>query len=204
MHEDLRSRIVAGARSRFKRYGYAKTSMQEIAKDCGMSAANLYRYYDGKLGIGVAVAAELQAELLAACDQAVTREAGQPTRRLVAFFETVIDVTRRQMKRTPLLFELRLAVAREKPEQRQGFLREIETRIVSILTPNPPQPAPLAPDPAAMGRLVFLASAPFVLPWMMLNTPFGDPRPHVAPLVHCLISGLRAESLPQPSPSGIV
>jgi AcrR family transcriptional regulator len=45
--DQLSGKIVAAARARFQRYGYAKTSMQEIAADCGMSAANLYHYYDG-------------------------------------------------------------------------------------------------------------------------------------------------------------
>ena len=73
--------ITAAARSRFQRFGYAKTSMQEIAADCGMSAANLYRYYDGKLAIGLAVARAEQATLFATCDRAVaTAGAGGPAR----------------------------------------------------------------------------------------------------------------------------
>ena len=39
--------------------------MLEIAEDCRMSVANLYRYYDGKLALGAAVAAAEQAALFA-------------------------------------------------------------------------------------------------------------------------------------------
>ena len=45
--------------------------------------------------------------------------------------------------------------------------------------------------------MVLLASAPFALPRMMQNVPFGDPRPHVAPLIRCLVLGMAAEDLPR-------
>jgi len=40
--------------------------------------------------------------------------------------------------------------------------------------------------------LIQIASAPFILPWLLQNEPFGDPRPLVVPLVRCLLAGLAA------------
>ena len=191
--EDLRARIVAAARARFKRFGYAKTGMLEIARDCGMSAANLYRFYDGKLAIGAAVAAAELTGLFASCDEAIAAAPRDPAQRLIALFYAVIDATRQQLKTAPLLFELRLVVSRERPEVRREFLREIETRIVAVLAASRKPGSGAAEPLAARGRMVLIASAPFVLPWMMQNTPFGDPRPQVAPLVRCLVAGLAAE-----------
>lgn len=175
--------IVAAARSRFQQFGYAKTSMQEIAAACGMSAANLYRFYDGKIAIGSAVAAGEQAELFAACDAAVAAAPLDVTARLIALFHALIDSHQRRLKQHPLLFELGLIVAREIPGTRRAFLDEVERRIVSIL-------AAAGTGETDDSRLILLASAPFVLPWMMLNKPFGNPRPRVVPLVTCLVSGL--------------
>lgn len=45
---DTRGRILEAATARFRRFGFAKTTMAEIAADCGMSAANLYRYFRNK------------------------------------------------------------------------------------------------------------------------------------------------------------
>lgn len=36
------------AEVRFSQYGFNKTTMAEIAKDCSMSAANIYRFFEGK------------------------------------------------------------------------------------------------------------------------------------------------------------
>ena len=157
--------------------------MQEIAAACGMSAANLYRFYDGKIAIGGAVAAAGQAELFAACDAAVAAAPDDVTARLIALFHALIDSHQRRLKQHPLLFELGLIVAREIPGTRRAFLDEVERRIASIL-------AAAGTGEADDRRLILLASAPFVLPWMMLNKPFGNPRPRVVPLVTCLVSGL--------------
>ncbi len=121
--DDLRPKIVAAARARFKQYGYAKTSMQEIAADCDMSAANLYRFYEGKQDIGAAVVRDLQADLLGACDRAVASAEPGAKARLIALLQCVIDGTRHQIRREPLLFELRLTAPRENPELRRSYLR---------------------------------------------------------------------------------
>lgn len=54
--EEIKSLILDKAVDRFIQYGFGKTTMVEIAKDCGMSAGNLYRYFESKFDIGVGVA----------------------------------------------------------------------------------------------------------------------------------------------------
>ena len=158
-----------------------------------MSAANLYRFYDGKLAIGVAVANAEQAALLTACDQAVGSAGPDVSAQLIALFHANIDTTHRKMKQTPLLFDLGLTVAREKKELRRQFLDEIEARIEKILATGQ---NPAAFESAAIkvrGRMILIACAPFVLPWMMLNEPFGNPRSMVEPLIRSLVSGIGIE-----------
>jgi len=63
-NESTRTCILEAASQRFTQYGYNKTTMAEIAKDCDMSAANLYRYFKNKLDIGANLANNcLSAEL---------------------------------------------------------------------------------------------------------------------------------------------
>ncbi|MBL1275421.1 MAG: TetR/AcrR family transcriptional regulator [Ectothiorhodospiraceae bacterium] len=54
--EETRGRILEAASQRFTQFGYNKTTMAEIAKDCDMSAANLYRFFKNKLDIGANLA----------------------------------------------------------------------------------------------------------------------------------------------------
>jgi len=164
--------------------------MQDLASACGMSPANLYRFYDGKLAIGAAVAEAEQATLLFACDRAVRAAGPETVDRLIALFEATIDSTRRRIRRAPRLFELSLIVAREKPAVRQDFLKAVEHRISAILAEGHPRTAFESAAINLHSHLILMACAPFVLPWMMQNEPFGNPRSMVEPLVRSLFAGL--------------
>ncbi len=61
--DDSRDRILSAAEALFRRYGYAKTTVAEIARDAGMSPANVYRFFDGKAAIVAAIADLWLAEL---------------------------------------------------------------------------------------------------------------------------------------------
>ena len=46
--ENRRTEILGAAQGCFARYGFAKTTMEDIAQAVGMKAGSLYHYYDGK------------------------------------------------------------------------------------------------------------------------------------------------------------
>lgn len=55
-------KILEAAWDRFMHYGYSKTTMSEVARDCGMSAGNIYRFYASKLDIAEAMATKFNGE----------------------------------------------------------------------------------------------------------------------------------------------
>ncbi len=84
--EDVRARIQCAAEERFIRYGFSKTTMAEIAADCGMSAANIYRYFASKSEIAAAGARQWLAGLrsgLREIAEDTTLPAGERLRRFV-------------------------------------------------------------------------------------------------------------------------
>ena len=46
--EDTRARIMETAETLFRRLGYAKTTVADIASELGMSPANVYRFFPSK------------------------------------------------------------------------------------------------------------------------------------------------------------
>ena len=48
LKKDIRGRILAVARRRFKQKGYSKTSMREIAEEAGIGVGNIYNYFTNK------------------------------------------------------------------------------------------------------------------------------------------------------------
>jgi AcrR family transcriptional regulator len=53
--EDTRERIMATAEALFRRLGFAKTAVADIAAELGMSPANVYRFFDSKNAIVEAI-----------------------------------------------------------------------------------------------------------------------------------------------------
>ncbi len=53
--DEIRARIVDVAEEHFRRVGYAKTAVADIADALGMSPANVYRFFPSKLAINEAI-----------------------------------------------------------------------------------------------------------------------------------------------------
>ena len=83
--EDIKDLILKKAIDRFVRYGFGKTTMVEIARDCGMSAGNLYRYFESKFDIGVGVAQGYIAQAEQNLKDVMQRPGLKPGQRLEAF-----------------------------------------------------------------------------------------------------------------------
>ena len=93
-----RDRILHAAVTRIKHYGYGKTTMAEIAADCGMSPGNIYRFFQAKIDIAEAMARAHYAEEHAAL-AAIARKKDRPAGvRLREFFF-------KRMRDSYLLFE---------------------------------------------------------------------------------------------------
>ncbi|MDR3373132.1 MAG: TetR family transcriptional regulator [Ancalomicrobiaceae bacterium] len=59
---DTRSRILTEAERLFRHYGYSKTTVADIARELGMSPANVYRFFPSKLAINEAICSVILAE----------------------------------------------------------------------------------------------------------------------------------------------
>ena len=60
-----RTRIQQAARARFERFGFRRTGVSEIARDAGVAAGTLYRYFRSKEDIFLQVLAAENEEWLA-------------------------------------------------------------------------------------------------------------------------------------------
>src|SRR5437763_2165670 len=53
--DDTRERIMETAEALFRRMGFAKTAVADIAAELRMSPANIYRFFDSKIAIVEAI-----------------------------------------------------------------------------------------------------------------------------------------------------
>jgi AcrR family transcriptional regulator len=87
--DDTRARIVATAEALFRRLGYAKTAVADIATELGMSPANVYRFFPSKNAIVEAICQRCLAELEEKAWSAA-RAKGPAARRLERLFLEIL------------------------------------------------------------------------------------------------------------------
>ncbi|HVP85750.1 MAG TPA: TetR/AcrR family transcriptional regulator [Rhizomicrobium sp.] len=131
--EDVRTQIVEAAKKRFSHFGYAKTTMAEVATDCSMSPGNLYRFFPGKLDIAEYIATqdfEKHLEQLSALADAPGKTARQRLHDLL--FEE-LRRTYNKLESDPRAYEIALIISRERPEFANWMLANERKIIVKVL-----------------------------------------------------------------------
>jgi AcrR family transcriptional regulator len=86
--DETRSRILREAERLFRHYGYSKTTVAEIASACGMSSANVYRFFGSKSDINEAICDRIISDLEAQLHKIAISDAPASIR-LTEFIELI-------------------------------------------------------------------------------------------------------------------
>jgi AcrR family transcriptional regulator len=89
--EAMRSRIEEAAEQLFRNMGYQKTAVADIARELGMSPANIYRFYPSKSAINEAIAQRTLGAMLAEIESIATGP-GPATTRLRRMFSRMFEL----------------------------------------------------------------------------------------------------------------
>jgi AcrR family transcriptional regulator len=92
-HAATRARIADAAERLFRTMGYQKTAVADIARECGMSPANVYRFFPSKSAINEAITQRLLGGLAAMVDE-IAAGPGSAEERLRA---TMVEMHRRDI-----------------------------------------------------------------------------------------------------------
>lgn len=130
---DTRKQILSAARDRFMHYGYAKTTMSEIARDCEMSAGNIYRFFASKLDIAEAMAVDFNNEIADHFRRIANKDVPAPAR-LYEFFSFALEDTYKKIDGDAKVLEVAEILRKERPTFLNGQLAEERVFIVRILT----------------------------------------------------------------------
>lgn len=94
--DDTRARIMATAEALFRRVGYAKTAVADIAAELGMSPANIYRFFTSKNAIVEAICERCLSELEEKA-WAVVRSKGSASERIERLFLEILAYHRENL-----------------------------------------------------------------------------------------------------------
>ncbi len=90
--DDMREAILAAAQRLFTRYGPVKTSVADIARELGMSPANIYNFFPSRDAILEAVGTRDFSALQRDIADEITRTSGDWARIAVVFMSTAIHM----------------------------------------------------------------------------------------------------------------
>lgn len=113
---DIRAQIVEAAHARFRHYGYGKTTMAEIAGDTGMSAANLYRYFNSKQDIIAECANRCMSERIDRLRAAVRKPELSAIERLKTYVLTDLNMSHEMAEGDKRISELVNTITLERPD----------------------------------------------------------------------------------------
>jgi len=131
--ESIREQIVEAAKKRFSHFGYAKTTMAEVATDCSMSPGNLYRFFPGKLDIAEAIATEDYSKRLGVLRKLAVTPSKDARERLHDFLFDELRSTFRKLEKDPRAYEMARVIAHERPKFANWMLENERKILVELL-----------------------------------------------------------------------
>ncbi len=166
--EEIQKQILKASWARFCHYGFAKTTMAEIAGDCEMSAANIYRFFDGKKAILAELARKLFRKKEAELSKLVKQDMASSLEKLHAFMLMEIDITHDQMANQPKISESVDFIQNERPELIQEHKGKIIALIGTIIKEGQQAGEFRQSDPRKTAEAIIAATAIFHAPFFMV------------------------------------
>ena len=127
-----RTKILEAARERFMHYGYSKTTMSEVARDCDMSAGNIYRFFASKLDIAEAMAQKFNAERYEHF-QAIANRKASAVDRFFEFFFFALEETYAAIEEEAKILEIAEILRLERPSFFNTHLAKERVFLVNML-----------------------------------------------------------------------
>lgn len=130
--DDTRKQILMAAVERILHYGYSKTTMAEIARDCNMSAGNIYRFFASKLDIAEAMAQKFNEESYLTFSQIVARK-DTAANRLRELFHYDLARTYSAIEDEAKILEVAEVLSKERPVYMNDKLAQERVFLVRIM-----------------------------------------------------------------------
>ena len=170
---DTRCQIIQAAKKRFSHFGYAKTTMAEVAADCSMSPGNLYRFFPGKLDIAECIATEDYERHLQALRQVALAPDRSAADRLGDFLFAELRRTYNKLESDPRVYEMATVIAHERPQYANWMLATERRILVQLFEDAERRGEFFIDDKETTAEMIQAATMKFRYPqlWSKLTLP---------------------------------
>lgn len=165
--ETIRDHIVEAADEHFSRFGYAKTTVSDLAKAIGFSKAYIYKFFDSKRAIGEAICARCLGLQVTEVEAAVSQARGAHEK-LRALFRSVMDQSREQFFADRQLYDIVMHSCTEQWPSSTAYVERLEAMLREIVVEGREagdfeRKTPI--DDVVTG--IWLSASPFIHPVML-------------------------------------
>lgn len=188
--DTVRGNILLAAKKRFVHYGYAKTTMAEIAADCSMSPGNLYRYFPGKLDIAEAIAGEAGEQAIAKLREVLKRPGRSAKERLRDFMFADMRLTYEQLEYDKQVYEMARVVMMDRPQFANRILALHRALLSEILAGGNASGEFAIEDVVFTAEMIQSATMKFRYPQLHSKLPYEKLERELEGVVHLVLNGL--------------
>ncbi|MBI5178863.1 MAG: TetR/AcrR family transcriptional regulator [Nitrospinae bacterium] len=173
--EDVKRQILESAEKRFSDFGFNKTTLAEIAHDCKMSQANIYRYFKNKLDIA-AFLTEWYFEHSHNRLRAIVRESGPgASQKLERFVVDYLRFNHTEVAKRSRIFDMVEYICRERRDIIEKNIATERALIAEILSEGNRNGEFNVKDVVATSGYIQSATLAFnALPFFLTFTRIGD------------------------------
>lgn len=166
--EETKNQIIQVAQARFSRYSFGKTTMAEIAKDCQMSPANLYRYFESKEDIAVEIGNRCLCSKEAVLREVLNRPGLSARERFEAFVVATLHYVYNLLSEQPHLSEIVETICKPNLDSMKRHKETYLTLLGQILDAGNQTGEFDVKDILATGEMIQNATIKFSYPPMMM------------------------------------
>lgn len=187
---DTRQQILEAAVERILHYGYAKTTMAEIARDCKMSAGNIYRFFASKLDIAEAMARKANMEINQQ-NAALARGPGRAPQKLRNLHMSALRTTFEKLDADAKIMEVAEVLSAERPEFANEEFAQERVFLVQILNQGVAEGdfAPIE-DPNYIAEMIQSATMKFRYPQLFSRLTLPKLERELTGVMDILLAGL--------------
>jgi AcrR family transcriptional regulator len=166
--DDTRARIMETADALFRRLGYAKTAVADIAAELGMSPANVYRFFPSKNAIVEAICQRCLSELETKA-WAVVRQKAPAAERLEKLFVAIATYNKENLLEEQRVHEV-VVVAMEQNWQAIAVHLETMRTMVEVILRDGMAAGEFEPvDPRETAQLIKRSMIAFTHPLLIAD-----------------------------------
>ena len=187
---DISSKIVEAAHTRFRHYGYGKTTMAEIAADTGMSAANLYRYFNSKQDIIAECANRWMCERVDRLRAAIRKPGLSAIEQLEAYVLNDLLISQEMAENDEKIGELVNNITLQRPDMVYNKIEAENAVIEEILSHGNETGEFAIADTTKTANTIYMSLVVFNVPTFMSLYSLEEFREKAVSVIELIVSGL--------------